>query len=294
MTLVRPFLLPKRAVRRVVRSSPDWDAALGPGWADRIMDVATDDRKHEKQGRSIVRWAVTESLTVYLKRHFQLPRIAGWLARLFPRRAWSPGLQEWNHIAWAQRAGLPVPRAVAAGEFRGPGGRLQSFLAVEELRDMLALHEAVPIAAASMNSRDFARWKSGIITELARVCRELHSRRAFHRDLYLCHFFVPEASIEQAFDSWHGRVVMIDLHRLARFPFTWPVWHTKDLAQFLFSSFDVTGITPRDRLRFWKLYCGGDWAGWKRPSILGRFVRLKAANYLRHNRKHDLAVPRKD
>src|SRR5205085_10950047 len=121
------------SIRRVVRSSPEWDAALGPGWAGRIMDTAAADRKHEKQGRSIVRWAVTPTLSVYLKRHFELPRLAGWLARLFPHRAWSPGLREWNHIESARGMGLPVPGVVAAGELRGPGGRLQGFLGVGEL-----------------------------------------------------------------------------------------------------------------------------------------------------------------
>jgi hypothetical protein len=88
---------------------------------------------------------------------------------------------------------------------------------------------------------------------------------------------------------------MIDLHRFGRFPLTWPVRQGKDLAQLLFSTFDVPGITAGDRVRFWKHYRGGDWAEATRPpAVLGRFVRLKAMSYSRHNSKHDLAVPRKD
>src|SRR6476646_8560041 len=107
--------------RDVVRSAADWDAALGPGWVRRVMDVAEPDRKHEKQGRSIVRWAVADGLTVFLKRHYRLPWVHGLLARLFPERAWSPGLQEWENLPRARAAGLTGPRVVADGEFRGPG-----------------------------------------------------------------------------------------------------------------------------------------------------------------------------
>lgn len=283
------------SARDVVHSLPEWDTSLGRGWADRIMAVGESNRKHVKQGRSIVRWAVSDSVTVYLKRHFELPRILGWLARVFPGRAWSPGLQEWNHLEWARKAGLPVPRAVAAGEFRGPGCRLQSFLAVEELAGQLALHEAIPIAATRLAPAEFERWKRGLVAELARLCRGLHRRRRFHRDLYLCHFFISEADLNRVPTDWYGRVVVIDFHRLGHYPLTWSVRQVKDLAQFLFSTQGVKGIYDRDRIRFWKVYRKGDWGRVTRPVKLQvRFVRWKAHRYGRHNAKHDLSVPRKD
>ena len=131
----------------VVRHAPDWPAFAGDGWLDNVMTADVPDREHRKQGRAIGRWTLTapdgRQLVVYLKRHFELPRRHGWLARLLPGRAWSPGLQEWDNLQRAAAAGLPVPRAVAAGEWRGPGGRLQSFLAVEELADQWPLHEAI-------------------------------------------------------------------------------------------------------------------------------------------------------
>jgi heptose I phosphotransferase len=259
------------------------------------MDVAVSDRQHVKQGRSVIRWAVSDSLTVFLKRHFDLPRLTGYLARLFPRLTWSPGLREWENLRWAKAAGLPVPRPVAAGEFRGTGGKLRSFLAVEELTGMLALHEAIPEAAGLLSPGEFTKWKRGLIAELARLCRELHRRRAFHRDLYLCHFFVSEIDLSRVPENWSGRVAMIDFHRLGKFPLTWPLQQGKDLAQLLFSSTDVRGVMPRDRVRFWKLYGRGHWGRVTRPpSWLRRYVRMKAARYGRHNAKHDLAVPRKD
>lgn len=254
--------------RRVVYCDKDWPRFAGPGWPGRVMGETVTDRLHQKQGRTIARWALTgdngASLVVFLKRHFELPRRLGLLAWLFPRRAWSPGLQEWQNLAWARSAGLPVPRPVAVGEFLRPWGKLQGFLAVEELAGMLPLHEAIPLAQRRLSAADFARWKSGLVAELARLTRELHRRRAFHKDLYLCHFYVAEGDTVVSPGRWAGRVAIIDFHRLGRHRLLWPWFAAKDLGQLLYSS-DVPGVTARDRLRFWKLYRGGDWGGVARP-----------------------------
>jgi heptose I phosphotransferase len=269
---------------RLLRRQPDWERFAGEGWADRIMTEPVTDRLHAKQGRSIGRWVLDSDggrLGVYLKRHYRLPRWRGLLATLFPGRAWSPGLQEWQHLCWAKSQGLPVPRPVAAGQLVGPWFRLQGFLAVEELRGMLPLHEAVPLAAARLDLPTFARWKRGLTAELARLARELHRRRVFHKDLYFCHFYVPEDFTRRAPASWLNRVMMIDLHRLARHPVTARWWQVKDLAQLLYSS-DVPGVTARDRVRFWKLYRTG-WPGRTPGDWLRPLVRLKWRLYRRHN-----------
>src|SRR5262245_26416989 len=159
-----------------LRERPDWSAFAGPGWAEHIMDAAVTDRFHAKQGRSTGRWilhAGGRRLAVYLKRHYRLPWWRGLLAALWPGRGWSPALEEWEHLAWARAQGLPVPDAVAAGERIGPWGRLQSFLAVEELADMLPLHEAIPAASARLDADAFGAWKRGLTAELARLAREL-------------------------------------------------------------------------------------------------------------------------
>jgi hypothetical protein len=269
---------------RLLRRQPDWERFAGEGWADRVMAEPVTDRFHAKQGRSIGRWVLTEDgarLSVYLKRHYRLPWWHGLLATLFPGRVWSPGLREWQHLCWARAEGLPVPRPVAAGQFVGPWFRLQGFLAVEELHGMLPLHEAVPLAAARLGPGAFAQWKRGLTAELARIARELHRRRVFHKDLYLCHFYVPEEVTRRVPGSWTNRVAVIDLHRLGRHPAAAAWWQLKDLAQLLYSS-EVPGVTARDRVRFWKLY-RADWpgrppGGWLRP-----LVRLKWRLYRRHN-----------
>jgi heptose I phosphotransferase len=264
----------------------DWEEFAGPGWADRIMAEPVADRHHAKQGRSIGRWTLTapdgRTLVVYLKRHHVLPRLRGLLAALLPGRVWSPGLAEWEHLEWAKANGFPVPRAVAAGELLGPWGKLQSFLAVEELPDMLPLHEAIPLAERRLSAADFLRWKRGLVAELARLVRELHRRRAFHRDLYLCHFYVPDADTPRVPNLWPGRVWVIDFHRLT---FCGPWWRgsqVKDLAQLLYSTFGVPGVTARDRARFWKLYRRG-WDASPVARWVKAAVRVKAGRYANHN-----------
>lgn len=273
------------AVRRTVISDADWDAALGAGWPARVMFERIDDRFHAKQGRSISRWAVPGGPVVYLKRHYVLPRKSAFLAGLFPRWHWSPGMQEADRLRWVARQGIFVPRVVAAGEFLAKG-KLQSFLAVEELHGMRALHEAMPVALANYAPRDFVRFKRGLVGEVARLARELHRRRVFHKDLYLCHFYVHDADLETVPDDWTGRVAMIDFHRLGRYRWFWAKWQAKDLAQLLYSTFDVPGVTARDRVRFWKLYRGGVWPGvTPPPRVVHSLAALKATRYYRHNQK---------
>jgi hypothetical protein len=271
-----------RGARRLCQRA-DWLHFVGANWADRIMGLAIGDRFHAKQGRSIARWVLqrdNRNLTVYLKRHYRLPRWRGLLATVWPDAGWSPAVQEWRHLEWAKARGMPVPAAVAAGEYIGPWGRLQSFLAVEELTDMLPLHEAVPAAASRLDANTFRNWKRSLSAELARLTRALHAHRYFHKDLYLCHFYIPRQWTEEV-PSWQGQVHLIDLHRLKHHRFFWRFWQMKDLAQLLFSS-DIPGINVRDRLSFWRRYLGSEGRSW--PATLLRYcILVKWRRYRHHN-----------
>lgn len=278
---------------RHVRERHDWQAFAGADWEQRIMEAAVTDRFHAKQGRSTGRWVLQTQgrrLAVYLKRHYRLPWWRGWLATLWPGFGWSPALQEWRHLQWARAQGLPVPATVAAGEFIGPWGQLQSFLAVEELTGMLPLHEAIPAAAQRLQPAEFQRWKRGLTGELARLVRHLHGRRSFHKDLYLCHFYVPREMIEPsaAARDWHRKVHLIDLHRLGHHPWTWPWWQVKDLAQLLYSS-EIVGVSARDRLHFWRAY--REPSGAAAEHWLRRLVLLRWRRYRNHNRKKRDLIP---
>lgn len=197
---------------RRLRQRPDWPRFAGADWPERIMGLAVHDQFHAKQGRStgrVVLAAGGQRLAVFLKRHYRLPWWRGLLAAAWPHPGWSPAWQEWRHLRWAKREGLPVPAAVAAGEFLGPWGRLQSVLAVEELTGMLPLHEAIPAAAAHLSPDEFHRWKRTLAAELARLARALHDRRRFHKDLYLCHFFIRREDTG-SLPAWRDRVHLID------------------------------------------------------------------------------------
>ncbi|MFO0878625.1 MAG: lipopolysaccharide kinase InaA family protein [Gemmataceae bacterium] len=285
---------------RRLHQRPDWASFAGPGWPDRIMDVAVTDQFHAKQGRSTGRWRLKavdgsgRELVVYLKRHYVLPIWHGVLATLWPWRSWSPAMLEYDHLEWARHQGVPVPATVAAGEIIGPWCHFHSFLAVEELTNMLPLHEAVPLASRKLPPEVFRRWKQGLAAEMARLSRLLHDRRHFHKDLYLCHFFIHESDITSPpgleVTSWRGRVVLIDLHRLTHHSWTWWLWQLKDLAQLLYSS-EVEGIDARDQLAFWIHYRGPGAQRWS-WRWMRRLILFKWRRYRRHNmrRKQRLAV----
>jgi hypothetical protein len=273
-----------RGVRRVP-PSPQLEQFIGPDWAERIMQVPVTDRLHIKQGRSIGRLILDsggQSLSVYLKRHYRLPWRDRLLALLRPGTGRSPALQEWEHLRWAQAEGLPVPEVVAGGEFIGPWGRLQSFLAVKELTGMIPLHEAIPLAATQLAPSDFCRWKRGLATELARLAAALHCRFHFHKDLYLCHFYIAVDDTAQLV-AWRGRVVMIDLHRLAHHRWTWPWWLAKDLGQLWYSS-EVAGVSGRDRVCFWRAYRKANPQA-QDSRWLRALIAWKMWSYRRHSRR---------
>lgn len=258
-----------------------WSQFAGPNWLDQIMDWPQGERYHEKQGRSIGRHVLPGAngrLAVYLKRQHRLPSAARWLRTLSPAYFPTPAIAEWQNAQIAEELGIPVPRMWAAGEVLGPWGRVHSFLAVEELHGMIALHQAIPLAATRLAPAQFRRWKAGVVMELARLTRLLHDAGYYHQDLYLCHFFIAAGDTAHIPHSWHGRIALIDFHRLVQRNVMGVWYRIKDLAQFLYSS-DLPCLNARDRIAFWRAY--------RRPGdgdLLRRLISWKAGRYRRHNR----------
>jgi heptose I phosphotransferase len=258
------------------------------------MALDATDRLHVKQGRSTARVSLHAGnpggpandlthgpLSVYLKRHYRLPWSAGVAATIHPSGRHSPAAEEWAHLEQSRGLGIEVPEVIAAGERIGPHACLTSFLMVAELTGCQALHEAIPTLAARLDARAFAGLKRRLIGEIARIAATLHAARLFHKDLYLCHFFLDMDRLER--DAGTIRLSLIDLHRLSsrRLCPDWLRW--KDLGQLLYSTFDVIGIDDRDRLRFWRSYrkgCRVVLASWQ-----SRIIRFRAARYRAHNRK---------
>jgi heptose I phosphotransferase len=160
-------------------------------------------------------------------------------------------------------------------------------LVIEELTGMLPAHEAIPLASRTLNVKKFRQMKRGLAAEMARLSRLLHDRSCFHKDLYLCHFYIREDDIATPPPDWRGRVAMIDLHRLGRHPLTAALWQLKDLAQLAYSS-EVEGVEPRDRVAFWRAYRQPGTSTWWSRWLL-HMVLVKWRRYRAHNFKHRAA-----
>jgi heptose I phosphotransferase len=253
------------------------------------------DRLHSKQGRVTARVVFhtarerrpgeagegTGPLAVYLKRHSRLPWTKGICALVDPAGGYSPAAAERAHLDRARALGIQVPDVVAAGEQIGPQAALQSFLMVAELTGCEALNELLPRLKALLDDREFAALKRRLIPQMARIIARMHSAGLFHRDLYLCHFFLDRERL--MLDARDIRIALIDLHRLASSRFIPDWWRWKDLGQLLFSTDGVAGIDEWDLLRFWRCYrrhCRLHRARWQ-----AALIRFRAARYRRHNRK---------
>ncbi len=261
--------------------SDDYRAALPENLASTVMSLNATDRLHAKQGRSTARVRFDSPwgpLSVYLKRHDRSPWTTRLQALVHPAGRHSAGATEWAHLQHARSLGVPVPDPVAAGEWIGPWGRLTSFLMVADLADCLPLHEAVPLLHEALPPPHFERLKRRLAAEMAAITARLHAADLYHMDLYLCHFFLNPAEAMRT----PIRLTLIDLHRLARHRLLATRWRAKDLGALLFSTFDVPGISDRDRLRFWAHY--RRLMNLRFASLELRTLRIKADRYWAHNR----------
>ena len=269
------------------RTTPAWADAVGADFVETIMDWNVTDDFHSKQGRSTGRLVLNSDLVVYLKRHWQLPWWHRLLACFHPTGNWTPAAQEWENLRSAQSIGVSVPEPLAMGQRVGPGLKLQSFLVIRELTGMLPLHQAIPLAQSIMPSASFTRWKNQLLIQVAEMATRLHTTHYYHKDLYLCHYYVKTP---QAMDQSPGPLTLIDLHRLGYHRWTAWRWQNKDMAQLLFSTLGVAGLDGHDRELILQAYRGN-----KRQTWLNRMfeamVRLKARRYARHNSIEE-SVPR--
>jgi Lipopolysaccharide kinase (Kdo/WaaP) family len=266
---------------------PRYRAVLPPDLDATVMAIDSRDRLHAKQGRSTARVVFhpaadepERSVAVYLKRHYRLPWLSGIAALFNPAGRHSPGAAEWAHLEQARALGVPVPDVVATGERIGPWACLQSYLMVAELTACQELNVALPELALELGSESFATVKRRLVAEMARITATLHSARIFHKDLYLCHFYLDRACLQA--DSQDVRLSLIDLHRLGEHRYWSDRWRWKDLGQLLYSTEGVAGIDRGDILRFWSHYRREVALRW--PRWQARMIQLKARRYLEHNR----------
>ena len=122
----------------------------------------------------------------------------------------------------------------------------ESFLVTREITGMVPLEDFC--ADWNTNPPDFSL-RTRLIRELAETIGKMHASGMNHRDCYLCHFWLDNASLANG----KIRITVIDLHRAAIRKQIPRRMQIKDLAGILFSSMDA-GISKRDMLRFAAVY----------------------------------------
>src|SRR5262249_22785446 len=157
--------------------------------------------------------------------HYRLPLSARIGALIHPHGLHSPGSAEFAHLDRVRALGVSVPEVVAAGERIGPWGALESYLIVAELSTSDPLHEAIPELSAQPEPARFESFKRSLIVRMADITATLHSACAFHKDLYLCHFYLERAAAQTMVPELH----LIDLHRLGNHRLWADRWRWKDL-----------------------------------------------------------------
>ncbi|MFO0945036.1 MAG: lipopolysaccharide kinase InaA family protein [Planctomycetota bacterium] len=278
---------------------------------DAIASLASSDDFHAKQGRSTGRCSLPTPRgprNVYVKRYYTLP----WWQRRFFSLDQFPGPLEQRNLDLAKSLGILVPEPILAGADRSRP--CKSFLVIGELEGFVPLHLYLPrrFARETGSIDELASWngfKRRLSEKMVDICRRLHGASLYHRDLYLCHFFIRETSDSRTRDIVENELsapriateirpaddvsrsigrrsdvpsfdlALIDFGRLLQS--SRQRWLVKDLAQLLFSA-DLPGITRDDQIRFLELYLETQSSaqGYQR---LAHRIQSKAARYHRHN-----------
>lgn len=167
-------------------------------------------------------------------------------------------------------AGIPTAPLVAWGKL--PDGR--SFTIWADL----AGH--APADKRIEGGRPFA----SLLNPTADLAARLHDANLHHRDLYLCHFMVPD-------DAEPADVKLIDVARVAPLGsiLTRRRWIAKDLAQFWYSTMQL-GLFDDDRAAWLARYAATRGLGDGGRGLRGA-VERKARSIARHDRRLRLRQP---
>ncbi|MHC4948494.1 MAG: lipopolysaccharide core heptose(I) kinase RfaP [Planctomycetota bacterium] len=176
-----------------------------------------------------------------------------------------------------ERLGIPTVRVAGHGCRGRSPARRESFLITE------ALENTVSLETVAEPHRDHLppAVRRRLVESVARIARTLHRNGLNHRDFYLCHFLAHRDDLEAEDAGTSVPLHLIDLHRMQMRSHTPRRWVIKDLAGLLFSALDAE-LTPRDYLRFGRVYFGGPvrtW--WPRTRRLRRDVLRRAARQYR-------------
>ena len=218
-------------------------------WAEAIAARATpEDIYRDREGRTTLRFDYLGS-----SRFLKLHRGVGWgeiLKNLLQGR-WPvlAATNEYRAVSALREIGVDTMNVAAyARRGRNPA-TIASMIVTDDLVGTTSLEDYCA-DWASVPPAPVIRMR--LVNKLADSARRMHEAGINHRDFYLCHFHLDEASLGQP----RLRCYLIDLHRAQLRRRTPRRWQVKDLAGLYFSAMDC-GLSRRDLLRFMRHYSAG-------------------------------------
>ena len=189
-------------------------------------------------------------------------------------RGQTPAEREVMGVRLLQEAGIPTVPLVAWGVLRDR----RSFVIVDDLAGYRPGDKLLETGGGTFDE---------LLGPTADLAARLHGVGLHHRDLYLCHFFVPrgEGSAEP--------LRLIDCARVKRLPrlLTRYRWVVKDISQFWYSTLKHPEITDEQREAWLRRYADKTGADAGR---LRRAVLRKVAWIGRHDARLNRAQPNRN
>ena len=192
----------------------------------------------------------------------------------------TPAEREVAGVLLLQDAGIPTVPLVAWGVLADR----RSFVIVDDLAGYLPGDKLLEAAGATFHP---------LLEPTADLAARLHTAGLHHRDLYLCHFFIPTRP-HNGDGGAAAPLRLIDCARVKRLPrfLTRYRWVVKDLSQFWYSTLKHPQITDEQRLAWLRRYAQK--AGVTNVERLRRSVARKVAWIGRHDAKLNRAQPNRN
>ena len=156
---------------------------------------------------------------------------------------------EYRAVQALRRLGVDTLDVAAYAERGWNPARRHSMIVTDDLVGTVSLEDYC--ADWRSNPPPF-RTRMKLLLKVADSAERMHSSGINHRDFYICHFHLDEATLAQPLP----RCYLIDLHRAQMREQTPRRWRVKDLAGLYFSAMDCD-LSRRDLLRFLSRYTPG-------------------------------------
>lgn len=161
-------------------------------------------------------------------------------------------MDEWRALNKLRSLGIDTLTVVACATRGKNPASMQSFIITRALQNTTSLEDYCRDWPHNPPTR---KLKRALLKKVATVSRLLHDNGVNHRDYYICHFLLDNASVQENCEDGEPRLYLIDLHRAQVRPNIPVRWRVKDISGLLFSAMNI-GLTSRDLARFMMTYSG--------------------------------------